>query len=164
MKSDEDPGVPEALPRTLQMIQQRLGGGTVDRLWIFPGLKKGRQEWGVVAVSRRPPRPGDESGGGEDTTEEPDPDRRVLYTAAYGAERTGQGLTVEHSLSEEGSAPLDRLPRIMEGVVRRSGDNLGEPREVDVAFDATAFDELMNEFDAELLEPPREPSEESADS
>ena len=49
--SSEDPGVPEALPRTLVHLRERLGAERVDRLWIFPPLRRGRRERGVVAVS-----------------------------------------------------------------------------------------------------------------
>lgn len=95
----------------------------------------------MVAVSRFG-RDGDDAG-------QRAPDRRWLYTAAYSAERTGRGLVVTPLLREEGAAPLDRLPRVMEGVVRRSGEAPGDPRECVIGGDATRFEELVSELDRE---------------
>lgn len=128
--------MPEAVPRTLQMVVRRLGESEIDRLWVFPPLIVGRKERGLVAVSCF-------SGDGA----------RRLYTAPYVAERTGSALTVEHSIAEEGQAPADRLPRVMRGVVRRSGIDLGEPRTVEIAGDPEKFRALLDEFDSGLLEP-----------
>lgn len=137
MKHEPGPGVPEALPRTLRMIGERLGPESLDRLWIFPPLVRGRRERGLVAASSF------HAGDGE---------RRVLFTAPYTAERTGKGLAIEFVLNEQGEAPPDRLPRIMDGVVLRSGDELGDPREVEIAGEPERFQELMAEFDPALLE------------
>ncbi len=136
MTNEAGPGVPEALPRTLHRIREQLGTERIDRLWIFPPLIRGRREQGLVAVSVY--------------TE--NPECRQLHSAAYTAERTGQGLTVTHSFLEQGDAPPDRLPRVMDGVVRRARDELGEPREVVLEGKPEVFDELMAEFDPALLE------------
>ncbi|MCH7934122.1 MAG: hypothetical protein IIC36_09065 [Gemmatimonadetes bacterium] len=136
MKDEGDPGVPEAIPRTLQMIARRLGESEIDRLWVFPPLILGRKERGLVAASCF----------AEDGS-------RRLYTAPYSAERTGAGLSVVNGITEEGRAPPDRLPRVMQGVARRSEMDLGEPRVVEIAGDPTKLKALLDEFDAELLEP-----------
>ena len=142
MSNDAGPGVPEALPRTLRMVVDRLGAERIDRLWIFPPLIRGRREWGLVAASVY------SDSGGSDGTE-----KRRLHTAVYTAERTGQGLVVSNELHEQGEAPSDRLPRVMSGVVHRSPEELGEPREVKIEGAADAIAALMNEFDPALLEP-----------
>ena len=139
---DGGPGVPEALPRTLQKVIGQLGLERVDRLWIFPPLIRGRREQGLVAVSVY--------------TE--DPERRQLHSASYAGERTGAGLTVNQTVTEQGDAPPDRLPRVMDGVVRRARDELGEPREVVLGGKTEAYEELMAEFDAALLEPTPSPN------
>jgi hypothetical protein len=41
----------------------------------------------------------------------------------------------------------------MQGVVHRSGIGLGDPRTVEISGDPEKFQELMDEFDADLLEP-----------
>ena len=135
MKDDRGPGVPEAIPRTLQLVARSLGAGEIDRLWLFPPLIRGRREWGLVAASCF-------ADGGA----------RRLYTAQYSAERSGTSLTVDAGIAEEGQAPPDRLPQVMIGVVRRSQVDLGEPRTVEISGDADKFQELMSEFDPSLLE------------
>ena len=136
MKDGGDPGVPEAIPRTLQMMARRLGASEIDRLWVFPPLVVGRKERGLVAASC--------------FTED---GARRLYTALYSAERTGTSLLVENGIAEEGQTPPDRLPRVMRGVVRRSEIDLGEPRMVEIAGDPAKLKALLDEFDVELLEP-----------
>ncbi len=136
MKDRGDPGVPEAIPRTLQMVARRLGESEIDRLWVFPPLIIGRKERGLVAASCF----------AEDGS-------RRLYTAPYSAERTGMNLSVENSIAEEGQAPPDRLARVMQGVVRRSDVDLGEPRMVEIAGDPEKLRALLDEFAADLLEP-----------
>ena len=133
--NDAGPGVPEALPRTLAMVVDRLGAENIDRLWIFPPLIRGRKEWGLVAASVY--------------TEEDE--RRKLHTAPYTAERTGAGLTVTNDLHEQGWAPPGNLIRVMSGVVHRSPEELGEPREVVVEGIAEVLADLMAEFDPDLL-------------
>jgi hypothetical protein len=144
---DKGPGVPEALPRTLRLIQEELGADTVDRVWIFPPLIRGRKEWGLIAVSRVDPVSQEEHGPDSGNGTADGRRRRTVYTAVYSAERTGMGLTVEPALIEEGAAPEDRLPRVMDGVVRRSGGELGDPREVALSGDAQRFAELIAEFE-----------------
>ncbi len=131
-----DPGVPEALPRMLIRLRARLGIEALDRLWIFPPVRNGRRERGLIAVS----------------TFQEGEDRRKMITLAYHAEQTGKGTTVEPSFVEEGEAPPDRFPGVMRGVVRRSGGEKGEPREVEIDGSAERFEELMEEFDGDFLE------------
>jgi len=49
-------------------------------------------------------------------------------------------------------APFDRLPRVMEGVVRRGPEPLGSPRVVELGGDADAFEDLMADFPGDLFE------------
>ncbi|MGI9625868.1 MAG: hypothetical protein ACR2QM_03455 [Longimicrobiales bacterium] len=131
----KDAGVPEALARTLQTVGRRLGAESIDRLWIFPPLVRGRREWGLVAASCYQ-----------------EEDARRLITVRYSAERTGKGLFLDTKLAEEGLAPADRLPRVMDGVVRRGPGPLGSPTVVDVEGEEEALQGLMDDFDASLFE------------
>lgn len=133
-EADDGPGVPEALPRTLREVGTRLGAAAIDCLWIFPPLVRGRREWGLVAV-------GCFAGGGA----------RRLVTARYSAQRTGKGLFLDTQLLDEGVAPSDRLPRVMEGVVRRGPQPLGSPRVVELDGTAEAFESLIGEYPGELF-------------
>lgn len=132
-----DSPVPQALPRILEEVRARVGEAAVDTIWIFPPLVKGRREWGLLAFSLFT---GDSG-------------MRTLYTARYAAELTGTGMVFESELTDQGTAPGDRLPRIMDGVVRRSDLPLGEPREVGVAGDAGRFRSLVEEYQIEETNP-----------
>lgn len=131
-----EPGVPEAIPRVLIRTRDQLGVPAIDRLWIFPPVRKGRREQGLVAVS---------------TFLDDAEDRRSMVTVKYVAEHTGRGVTVTPSLTVEGEAPPDRFAAVIEGVVRRSGDELGEPREVEIDGDPARFEALLEEFDTVFL-------------
>lgn len=137
-KKDADPGVPEALPRTLIRLREELGVERIDRLWIFPPVRNGRREQGLVAV------------GAFQT----DGDRRDMYTVAYRAEHTGKGVTVEPVLTHQGEAPPDRFPPVMRGAVRRADEEGEEAREVDISGSAQKFEELMEEYDEVFIEAP----------
>ena len=137
-KKDADPGVPEALPRTLIRLRDELGVERIDRLWIFPPVRNGRREQGLVAV-------------GAFRT---DGDRRDMYTVAYRAEHTGKGVTVEPVLTHQGEAPPDRFPPVMRGAVRRADEEGEEAREVDISGSAQKFEELMEEYDEVFIEAP----------
>ena len=132
----QDPGVPEALPRVLIRLRDKLGVEVLDRLWIFPPSRRGRREQGLIAVSAF--LEGEE--------------RRSLITVSYSAEQTGTGVTVEPSFTQEGEAPPDRFQGVMQGVVQRVGDAGGEPREVDISGSPERFEGLLEEFDEELLQ------------
>ncbi len=134
-EAEADPGVPEALPRAVREMAGRLGRAAIDCLWIFPPMVRGRREWGLVAASCF------DAGGS----------RRVV-TARYSAERTGRGLYLDTRLLDEGVAPADRLPRVMEGVVRRGPQPLGSPRLVELGGCEDAFESLMAGYPAELFE------------
>ncbi len=135
-EKDEDPGVPEALPRTLIRLRDRLGVEAIDRLWIFPPVRRGRREQGLVAVS----------------TFQDGEERRSMVTVAYNAEHTGTGISVEPSFTREGEAPPDRFPGVMQGVVRRAGERTGEPREVEIDASSERFEELLEEYDEVFIE------------
>ncbi len=116
-------------------LRERLGVQSLDRLWIFPPLRRGRREQGLIAVS----------------TFQEGEERRTMVTVAYSAEHTGKGVTVEPSFTQEGEAPPDRFPGVMRGVVQRGGDGGGEPREVEIEGSHEKFEQLMEEFDADFL-------------
>lgn len=126
---DQSP-VPEAMGRLLARLAAEVGPGTMDRVWVFPPLVRGRREWGLVAVS----------------CFEGDPTLRTLVTARYVAEMTGKGITFDAEVVQEGAVPPDRLPRIMDGVVRRSELNLGIPREVEVRGNPDRFLSLQEAY------------------
>lgn len=147
--SEHDPGVPGALARALRRLaEDHVPPERLDRLWIFPPIRKGRRENGVLAAGCF----------AED-------ERRLLVTLAYRAEETGKGVTFEHAFQEEGEAPVDRLAGIIEGVVQRFGEAPGDPRSVALDGDPEVFRALLEELDPEppfAAEQTRSPAAEEA--
>ena len=135
-KRSLDPGVPEALPRTLIRLRDRLGVHSLDRLWIFPPVRRGRREQGLIAVS----------------TFQEGEERRSMVTVSYNAEHTGRGITLEPSFTREGEAPPARFPGVMQGVVERGAEGRGDPREVEIDRSPERFEQLMEEFDVDFSE------------
>lgn len=111
-----DPGVPEALGRAAAALLEGVDRSVIETVWLFPPLRKGRREHGLLAAGCRI----------EGT------DRHLLVTVAYRAEETGKGVTFDARLQEEGEAPPDRLPVIIEGVIRRFDAGSGEPERMGV--------------------------------
>lgn len=129
--SDFNPGAPEALPRTLEQLVERLGAEAMDRVWLFPPLRRGRKEWGLVVASEF--LEGDE--------------RRRLHTARYTADSGGRDLEHEVEVTEEGILPPDRFSRVLSGVARRMEEDLGDPRSVEIRGDAGAVADLLDELE-----------------
>ena len=132
IESSRDPGVPEALPRVLIRVRDHFGSELIDRLWLFPPVRRGRREQGLVAVSSF--LEGQE--------------RRAMVTVAYTAEHSGAGVSIETSFTQEGEAFPERFPAVMLGVIDRTRETPGEAREVEISGSGQKFEELMEDFDA----------------
>ena len=102
---------PEPLLALLVSLASRVSTHALDELWIFPPKQSNRQESALVVVSAF----------------HDDQERRRVLTARYRATRQPNGqFTVEESLVEHAVAPVDRLERIIEGVIRRLDDDLAQ--------------------------------------
>ena len=132
IESSRDPGVPEALPRVLIRVRDHFGSELIDRLWLFPPVRRGRREQGLVAVS----------------TFLEGQQRRAMVTVAYTAEHSGAGVSIETWFTQEGEALPERFPAVMLGVVNRTKETPGEAREVEISGSGQKFEELMEGFDA----------------
>ena len=132
IESSRDPGVPEALPRVLIRVRDHFGSELIERLWLFPPVRRGRREQGLVAVS----------------TFLEGQERRAMVTVAYTAEHSGAGVSIETSFTQEGEAFPERFPAVMLGVVNRTRETPGEAREVEISGLGQKFEELMEDFDA----------------
>ena len=132
IESSRDPGVPEALPRVLIRVRDHFGSELIDRLWLFPPVRRGRREQGLVAVS----------------TFLEGQERRAMVTVAYTAEHSGAGVSIETSFTQEGEAFPERFPAVMLGVVNRTRETPREAREVEISGSGQKFEELMEDFDA----------------
>lgn len=102
---------PEPLLALLVSLASRVSTHALDVLWIFPPKQSSRQESALVLVSAF----------------HDDESRRRVLTARYRSTRLPNGqFTVEESLVEHAVAPVDRLERIIEGVIRRLDDDLAQ--------------------------------------
>ena len=136
-----------ALHALLQRIPATLPVDTVDVLWIFPTRRAGNGESTVVVVAA--------------FTEEAA--RRRVHTAHFRVTRNNRGMArVEEQLDEHALAPLEALPRVVDGVVRRMAEDVGDapPREVVLAGGWAAWTELIVELGGE---PPAEPGTENGE-
>ena len=132
IESSRDPGVPEALPRVLIRVRDHFGSELIDRLWLFPPVRRARREQGLVAVS----------------TFLEGQQRRAMVTVAYTAAHSGAGVSIETRFTQEGEAFPERFPTVMLGVVNRTKETPGEAREVEISGSGQKFEELMEGFDA----------------
>jgi hypothetical protein len=124
----EDAGAPHAL---LQRVAEHVPPTLVDYIYVFPPRRVATGESTVVVVSAF----------------DHDHRRRVI-TARFTVARDRRGAaTVVPSFAEHGSAPDDAVPRIVLGVLRRLGEDIGaEPREVHVAGEQSRWDDLVIEL------------------
>lgn len=128
MKGRGDPGVPDAICRAGRFLGEQVMLERLDRLWVFPPSRLGRVERGLLVAALLIPE---------------DPERRLLVTLRYTAEETGKGITFEPVLQEEGVAPPDRLPRVITGVVRRSGMEAGDPTELSLGGSPDTYSQWL---------------------
>ncbi|SUZ54064.1 uncharacterized protein METZ01_LOCUS6918, partial [marine metagenome] len=113
-------------------VRDHFGSELIDRLWLFPPVRRARREQGLVAVS----------------TFLEGQQRRAMVTVAYTAEHSGAGVSIETCFTQEGEAFPDRFPAVMLGVVNRTKETPGEAREVEISGSGQKFEELMEGFDA----------------
>jgi hypothetical protein len=103
-----------ALYSLLQRVPAQVAVEQVDFIWIFPPRRVAIGDSIVVVVAAY----------------DEDEARRRVITVHYTVARNKKGAaTVTARFDEHGAAPADAVPRIVQGVLRRMGeDALGEPR------------------------------------
>ncbi len=128
------------LAAALAAAAERIPPARVDEVWTFPPRPVGEKESGLAVLAVFP-------GEGER------PDRRALFTLRYEAEPergpkgkpTGRMLRTDQ-LEEQGVAPADRLDRIVDGVVRRTGGVGDAPRVHPIGGDAARWEALLRDL------------------
>ena len=142
-----------ALHALLQRLSAELPVREIDQLWLFPTRRAGGIESTVVVAA---------------AFDADDADRRTVITAHFTVTRDKKGRAqVSDRMLEHGVAPDSAVPRVVEGVLRRLGDEVGKeaPRHVELGGDADAWWSLIEELGGTRPvepseEPPAEPSTE----
>ncbi|TVP58405.1 MAG: hypothetical protein EA351_03740 [Gemmatimonadales bacterium] len=151
LKAEDDPGVPDALGQALEALLDSVSGRRIETIWLFPPLRKGRREHGLLCagLGRSEDAPVADPDEPVETLPIEALERHLLVTLAYRAEETGKGVEFGSRFTEEGEAPPDRLPVVIEGVVRRADAGSGEPRTIRVEGEEARIDEILTELGRE---------------
>jgi hypothetical protein len=118
-----------ALYALLERIPQQLAVTLIDYVWIFPARRIAIGESIVVVVG----------GFAEDA------ERRRVLTAHFTISRDKKGRAfVNMRFDEHGSAPEAAVPRIVDGVLRRLGEDAdAPPREEQIGGNPDRWDALI---------------------
>jgi hypothetical protein len=123
-----------ALHALLLSLTPRVTVADIDQLWIFPTRKIAIGESTVVVLSLF----------------DEEPDRRRVMTARFTVTRDKKGIAkVQDKLDEYGSAPLEAVSRVVDGVVRRLGEDVEQPpRQENIDRSSARWQELLIELGA----------------
>ena len=118
-------GIPALLGRLAQTVPVQ----SIDELWLFPTRRIVGVESTVLVLSRY--------------TDETD--RRRVETVHFKATRNKRGeATIETILQDHAVAPADRLTRVIDGVLRRLGDDLSaSPRAARISGETERYEALV---------------------
>lgn len=123
-----------ALHALLLSLPDRIPIPDIDQIWIFPTRKIAVGESTVIVLSLF----------------DADPERRRVMTARFTVVRDKKGAAkVQDKLDEYGTATLDAVSRVVEGVVRRLGEEIElPPRNECVDGNAGQWQNLMIDLGA----------------
>ena len=100
-----------SLPALMDNLASQIDVGTIDELWVFPTQRSAGVESTVFVLSFL----------------EENNMRRVM-TAHFRATRNKRGEpTVEHKLNDQALAEAERIPRVIDGVLKRMDDFAAAP-------------------------------------
>lgn len=128
-----------ALHALLDRIAEHIPREQIDVLWIFPTRIAGGVESTVIVIA------------GFDA----DTERRTVATAHFRVTRDRRGrASVALQMQEHGTAPIGATQRVVDGVLRRLGDEVGReaPRRVEITGSGPAWWELYAEVGGEVPE------------
>lgn len=99
------------LPALIEKLGTQVDPATVDELWVFPTQRSAGVESTVFVVS----------------VHEEDDRRRVLTSHVRTTRNKRGEPTVEMKVDEQAIAPAERIPRVIEGVLKRMDDFTATP-------------------------------------
>jgi hypothetical protein len=118
-----------ALRHVLAHLAGVAAPGEIDHVWLFAPRDLAGRESGLLVLSLR---------AGDDASA-----HRRLLTVAYESEGGTRELRVSRTVTEQGRAPADRIPRLMQGVLARLRDEPGDPVEESIRFDPARWAALL---------------------
>lgn len=130
----------EAQRSLIQGIPERFPPERIDRLWLFPPHHARSREMGFVVLSLIP-TPGEAANTA----------RRVLVTIRYEAEATRNGVRREDRIVEEGTAPPERIEKVIAGVLARCGADELDPLIEEIAGQPERWAELTDRLGVRSL-------------
>jgi phenylpropionate dioxygenase-like ring-hydroxylating dioxygenase large terminal subunit len=102
-----------ALPALLMRIRAHVPATAIDELWIFPSRRIASGESTVFVVAGFDPV---------------DAERRRVITARFTVSRDRKGIaSVQDRIDEHGTAPYSAIARMVQGVLRRLGEEGDQP-------------------------------------
>jgi hypothetical protein len=139
--ADAHPGpVSPALAAALGAIAGRLPPERVDAVWLFPPRQLGARESGIAVLSSF----AEGDAGGK---------TRTIHTLHYLSDPQPRGPAVRtDALAEQGTVPLDRVDRIIEGVLHRL-DVPETPEVRETGGDVARWNALLAELSGVVLDP-----------
>lgn len=130
-----------ALHALLFSLQGRVPLDLLDEIWIFPTRRIAVGESTVVVMSLNTD----------------DEDRRRVMTARFTVSRNNKGVAkVLDKIDEHGTATVDAVARVVEGVLRRLGEDIEQPpRNERIGGDPDAWKALLLDLGAprDMVEP-----------
>lgn len=142
--ADSDDALPDApLFALLRTVAGSIGVDRIDRVWLFPPRRLKAGETSVLVVAAYP---------------ELDDDRRRVYAAHYTAPADPEAPS-RLALDEFGTAPAERIGRVVEEVVERIKDDApaDPPRAVSIQGDHQRWNEMLHDLAERFLEEAGQP-------
>ena len=130
----------DALRAVLLGLPDRVPAERIDRLWVFPPKEISGRESGLVVLSLLP---------GEDHP----PEQRQLLTLQYERERARPRAAPSVTLTEQGWAPSDLIPRVIRGVVGRLEEGEEDPEEHALGGETGRWSELLRGYGVQVVDP-----------
>ena len=136
VNTEPDEAAPHAL---LARVAQQIPPEILDEIWIFPTRRAGGVESSVFVITAF----GD------------DPDRRRVATAHFTVTRDKKGRPlINQRIEEHALAPAAALGRVVEGVLRRLGDEIAHaPRAERIERDPARWQALLTDLGAPAPRP-----------
>lgn len=111
----------------------------IDRVWVFPPRMLGEVESGLVVLSLR-------------SEGRPDADEREVVTVHYEVRPGKGGPDRLLEVVSRGWAPSERIPRMIDGVVRRLGEDNEEPRTATIEGDGEGWNRFVAEVSDDVVD------------